>query len=605
MNEAIAEITTRLSEITGADREKLSQVLERPRDSSLGDLALPCFVLAREKKTAPHKIARQIATCFGQTNLIAHARAHGPYVNFTFHRQRFAEVILEKIRQHGQNYGRQNSGQGKNVVIDFSSPNIARRFGIGHLRSTVIGNALYNIYQALGYNCIGVNHLGDWGTQFGMLIAAFKRWGDRQITEGKTPATGAIEHLQELYVRIHELAENDPKVAEEGRLWFRKLEQGHPEASQLWQAFRRASLKEFQRIYQLLGIKFDSYAGEAFYNPMIANTIKLLREKKLLRQSEGAEVVDLEPYGMPPCLIRKKDEATLYATRDLTAAIYRYHTYRFARNIYVVGADQKLHFKQLFKVLELMGFKWAKNCVHVDFGLVRFKGEKMRTRRGHIVLLEDVLEKAVSLSRQIIEQRERTASAEQEQQDKKIVPEVKFTPQEKERISRAVGIGAIIFNDLKNRRIKDVDFDWNQLLRFDGETGPYLQYTHVRLCGIMRTFTRNLGAGKTSADELSTPPALPEMINYQRLSLEEEHQLVLLLASYPQSILRAAERYEPSIISTFLLELAAAFNKYYRYHRIVSEEPELTAARVTLCWCIKHVLASGLKLLGIEPLEKM
>jgi arginyl-tRNA synthetase len=439
---------------------------------------------------------------------------------------------LGAILTQGAGYARSTEGVGKTVVIDYSSPNIAKPFGVGHLRSTVIGNALYQIYHHLGYKVVRINHLGDWGTQFGKLIVAFKRWGDE-----KSLATHAIETLYDLYVRFHSEVETQPELDDEAREWFKRLEAGDPEARAIWQRFRDLSLQEFSRIYERLGISFDSLAGESFYEPYLEPTIERIRQAGLASVSDQALIVDLRPYNMPPCLLRKKDEATLYATRDLAAAMYRHETYDFWKMLYVVGADQRLHFQQVFKVLELMGFPWANDCVHVDFGLIRFNDEKMGTRRGNIIFLEDVLDRAVELAEQIVDEKNPTLPSKRE-------------------VAEAVGIGAVIFTDLSTRRVKDVNFEWEKVLTFEGETGPYVQYTHARACSVLRKADQPVRADADCAP----------------LTQDEEFDLVRLLADYPAVLRHAAEGYEPFFVTDYLLTLSERFNKYYHNYRILTDE---------------------------------
>jgi arginyl-tRNA synthetase len=454
---------------------------------------------------------------------------------------------------------------GKTVVVDYSSPNIAKPFGVGHLRSTVIGNALYRIYDHLGYRVMRINHLGDWGTQFGKLIVAFKRWGNEMDL-----TTHAIQTLYDLYVRFHTEVDTHPELDDEARDWFKRLEDGDPEARAIWQRFRDLSLREFARIYERLGISFDSQAGESFYEPYLDQTIERIRQAGLVSISDEALIVDLGPYKMPPCLLRKKDEATLYATRDLAAAMYRHETYGFLKMLYVVGADQRLHFQQVFKVLELMGFPWAKDCVHVDFGLIRFHDEKMGTRRGNIIFLEDVLDRAVELAEHIVHEKN---------------PELP----NKRQVAEAVGIGAVIFTDLSTRRVKDVNFEWEKVLTFEGETGPYVQYTHARACSVLR-----------KADQ-----ALSAAVDYCHLTQDEAFDIVRLLADYPVVLQRAAENYEPFFVTDYLLTLSERFNKYYHNYRILTDDAAVREARLGLVKGVQIVLESGLTLLGIQAPEEM
>ncbi|HXH12154.1 MAG TPA: arginine--tRNA ligase [Alphaproteobacteria bacterium] len=543
----------------------LRQAIEVPPSVQLGDYAFPCFPLAKVRRKAPAAIAAELASVFQPTVLVREARATGPYLNFFVDRVAYSQVGLAAIAEQGPNYGSSQEGRGKTVVIDYSSPNIAKPFGVGHLRTTVIGQALYLIYSLLGYSVVRINHLGDWGTQFGKLIVAFRRWGDEAAL-----ATNAIQTLYELYVRFHAEVETQPGLEEEARTWFKRLEDGDSEARALWQRFRDLSLEEFARIYDRLGIDFDSYAGESFYEPYLESTIERIREAGLVSVSEDALIVDLRPYNMPPCLLRKKDEATLYATRDLAAAMYRHDTYHPWKMLYVVGADQRLHFQQVFKVLELMGFAWAKDCVHVDFGLIKFNAEKMGTRRGNIIFLEDVLDRAVELAEQIVHEKNPALPNKRE-------------------VAEMVGIGAVIFAFLSTRRVKDVNFEWEKVLTFEGETGPYVQYTHARACSVLR-----------KADE-----EVQADVDCAPLAEDEAFALIRRLVDYPAVLRRAAQDYEPFLVTDYLLTLSEAFNKYYHNYRILTDDPQVRHARLLLVKGVQTVIQSGLRMLGIKAPEEM
>ena len=565
MNAFRDQIIQYLKSRVALDEAELQRAIEVPPSVELGDYAFPCFPLAKSLRKAPQAIATELAAAFQPTALIKEARAAGPYVNFFVDRVAYTRAGLGAILEQGSRYGESTEGVGKTVVVDFSAPNIAKPFGVGHLRSTVIGNALYRIHDHLGYRVIRVNHLGDWGTQFGKLIVAFKRWGNETDM-----TTHAIQTLYDLYVRFHSEVETHPELEDEARGWFKRLEDGDPEARAIWQRFRDLSLQEFARIYERLGITFDSQAGESFYEPYLDQTIERIQQAGLVSVSDEALIVDLRPYNMPPCLLRKKDEATLYATRDLAAAMYRYETYGFWKMLYVVGADQRLHFQQVFKVLDLMGFPWAKDCVHVDFGLIRFHDEKMGTRRGNIIFLEDVLDRAVELAEQIVHEKN---------------PELP----NKRQVAEAVGIGAVTFTDLSTRRVKDVNFEWEKVLTFEGETGPYVQYTHARACSVLR-----------KADQ----PLRPD-VDCSPLTHDEAFDLVRLLTDYPAVLRRAAESYEPFFVTDYLLTLSERFNKYYHNYRILTDDAAVREARLWLVKGVQSVIESGLTMLGIKAPEEM
>ncbi len=571
-------VAERLAPALGLPAEAVLALLEVPKDTAMGDLAFPCFQLAKERKQAPPAIAAEAASKVAVAAPIVGVEAKGPYLNVRLDPSAVVAHVIEEASEAGAAWGGSTEGKGKTIVIDYSSPNIAKPFGIGHLRSTVIGGALYRIFGLLGYRVVGSNHLGDWGTQFGMMIAAWKRWPDDAAL-----AARGVRFLVELYQRFHAEMEKDPALKDEARSWFKRLEAGDAEARSLWERFREVSLSEFKRVYDLLGVTFDSYEGEAFYNDKLDAVVDALRAKGLAKESQGALVVDLEKWKMPPCLLRKSDDASLYATRDLAAAIWRHDKHDADRLLYVVGADQKLHFRQLFKVLELMGYEWASGCVHVDFGLYRLAGAKMSTREKKTVLLEDVLHTSIDYTSQILEGREMDAA-------------------KKAHIGRAVGVGAIVFNDLKARRAKDVDFDLEQVVQYDaetksfkGETGPYLQYAHTRLCGLVRQY----------------PKAIPDRVDASLLSHPDEVALAKLVGAFPDVVRRAGEEYEPSLISSHLLDVSAAFNRYYHAGkldgslRVITPDEAKTAARMRLAACVRQVLATGLRLLGVEPLEEM
>ncbi len=542
---------------------EIEKLIEVPPDYKMGDYALPCFILAKQVKRSPQMIAEKLGVGFEADEYIKNVVTTGPYLNFFVNRGMFIRHVLHCIDSEKDGFGTSDEGEGKCVVVDYSSPNIAKHLAVHHMRSALIGRSIYNLYVALGYKCCGINHLGDWGTQFGKLIVAYKKWGGEE-----TPSD--IETLYKLYVRFHKEAEDDPSLEDESREWFKKLENGDDESSELWRLFKDISMKEFDKIYDMLGITFDYYTGESFYNGMLDDTVERLKESGLLELSDNAQVVNLDKYNMPPCLIRKSDDASLYATRDICAAEYRKREFDFDKMVYVVGSEQKLHFKQFKKVLELMGYEWQDECYHVDFGLVKFKDEKMSTRKGKVVLLEDLLNESISRAREIIKEKNPDLDGRDE-------------------IADAVGIGAIIFSDLKNKRIKDVNFDWDEILNFDGETGPYVQYTHARLCSIIRKYGKNPDIG-----------ADPEL-----LSEDEEFLLVKKLEQYPVAIKRAADVFEPSILVGHLLEICSSLNSYYNQCRIISDDSSLTDSRIVLIDCVRQVIKNGLLMIGMRPPDRM
>ena len=565
MNRFVEEIVRLICEETGLPKEEVESLVEIPPDQKLGDYAFPCFVLAKKLKKAPTQIAGELTLRLRATDLIEEISASGPYVNFRVDKAKQAEFVLTQISDEGEDYGSSDKGKEKTIVIDFSSPNIAKPFGIGHLRTTVIGNALFHIFRKLGYEVLRINHLGDWGTQFGKVILAYKMWGDE-----KEFLKDPISTLYDLYVRFHKEADEQPSLEEEARAWFKKLEDGDEEAIGLWKKFRESSLQEFNRVYEMLDIGFDHYPGESFYNEFMDQTIEELRAKGLAETSQDALIVDLDEYDLPPCLLKKKDEATLYATRDIAAAIYRHDTYKFHKSLYVVGSAQSLHFRQVFKVLELMGYEWAKDCVHVDFGWIKFRQEMMSTRKGNIVLLEDVLNKSIELASKIIEEKN---------------PEL----ENKDEVARDVGIGSVIFADLATRRNKDIDFDWDQVLSFEGETAPYVQYTHARLCSLQRKYGRPVG----------------KKIDYRALSTDEERALLKLLEDFPGKVKSAGKAYEPAFICSHLIDLCQTFNRFYQKQRIITEDEKLTAARMLLVRALQITIKGGLSLLGVKAPERM
>lgn len=543
--------------------DEIAGLLELPPDSAMGDYAFPCFKLARSLRKAPPMIAGELVKVIN-ADFLSRVEAVGGYLNFFIDKALYASSVIGEVLDKGEKYGSSDMGTGKTICIDYSSINIAKRFHIGHLSTTALGNALYKIYSFLGYKCVGINHLGDWGTQFGKMIAAYKHWGSREMVE-----QGGVQALSDLYVKFHAEAEKDPSLDDEGRAWFKKIETGDEEAISIWQWFKDLTLKDANRVYDMLGVKFDSYAGEAFYMDKMGPVIEELREKKLLKESDGAYVVDLEEYGMPPCLIIKSDGATLYTTRDLAAAFYRKKTYDFTKCLYVVAYQQSLHFRQLFKVIELMGHEWAKDMEHVEFGMVSYEGQALSTRHGHVIYLEDLLNRSIEKARAIIDEKSPNLD-------------------DKDGVARKVGIGAVVFFALSAGRIKDIDFWWDRALNFEGETGPYVQYTYARCCSVL---------GKAPAN-------LPDA-DYSTLDDAEAQDIVRLLEQFPKLVKEAAQRNEPSLITRYTVDLAQAYNKFYYEHRILDCEPATSAARIAITKAVRNVIGTGLTLIGVEPTEKM
>ncbi|NLA11277.1 MAG: arginine--tRNA ligase [Firmicutes bacterium] len=563
------EIGRVLAPLVELEEGQVIELLEEPPEPEMGDLAFPCFVLASRRKQPPAQIAAALGEALaGRRGAIwEKASARGPYLNFYFDYPAFGRDVLGAISKLGPDYGKTDRGGGEVVVIDYSSPNICKPFGIGHIRSTVIGHALSLILEAQGYRCIGINHLGDWGTQFGKMIVAYQRWGDdRELKEDP------VNHLYHLYVRFHREAEADGALEEEARLWFKRLENGEEEAVALWELFRRLSLENYEQIYALLGISFHHHHGESHYNDMLDEIIRLVQEKGIAVESEGALIVDLDKDNLPPAMLRKKDGATLYLTRDLAAAQYRKRTFNFAKALYVVGAEQTLHFQQMVRVLELLGFPWARDCIHVPFGLIRFKDGRMSTREGKMILLEDVLKRSINLAREIIEEKNPTLA-------------------HKESVAEAVGLGAVRFGDLSNDRIKDVEFDWEKVLDFSGETAAYIQYAHARICSILR----RAGCAEPSWSEEAAAS----------LGQEEEKALLKTLAFFPGKISASAESYRPSILARHLIEVARDFNRFYHECPVLVEDEKLRRARLLLVAAVRRVLKNGLALLGIAAPEEM
>ena len=540
-----------------------ADMLETPPDQAMGDYALPCFKLSKTLRKGPPMISDALAEHISAPFLDRVESVKG-YLNFFVNRATYSEEVLEKALKMGENYGSGNDGEGKNIVIDYSSINIAKRFHIGHLSTTMIGNALYKMYKFLGYNVTGVNHLGDWGTQFGKMIAAYKRWGDRE-----TVVKGGVDEMVKLYVRFNAEAKENPALDDEGRAWFKAIEDGNPEALEIFNWFKEVTLADANRVYDMLGVKFDSYAGESFYHDKTAGVVEDLKNAGILKEDQGAQLVDLEAYGMPPMLFVRSDGATLYATRDLAAIKYRHETYNFDKCLYVVAYQQDLHFKQLFKTAELLGWDWAKGCEHVNFGMVSFEGQTLSTREGRIVYLEDLLNQSIEKAAAIIDEKS---------------PDL----EDKEEIAKKIGIGAVVFFVLFNGRIKDIDFWWDRALNFDGETGPYVMYTHARSGSVLRK------AGECNAEP-----------DYAALSDPEAQAVIKLIDAFPDTIRLAIQRSEPSLITRFSCELAKAFNKFYYECRILDDDMGARKARLNLTVAAKQTIKTALSLIGIEAPERM
>lgn len=558
------QIAEQLATLIGWEQARVVAALETPPDSQMGDLAFPCFPLARELRKAPPAIAAELAGQFPSLQLLERVEAKGGYLNFHLSADQLAGQVLQAVLTAGAAFGNSPQGAGRNVVIDFSSPNIAKPFGVGHLPTTMIGNSLSRLYQALGYNVIRVNHLGDWGTQFGALIVAYLNWGENDPLQ-----SDPVQKLYRLYVRFHQEEEQHPELRDQARAWFKRLEDGDAEARRLWDLFCSTSLRTLQQLYQQLGVEFDYYTGESFYVDMLPATIERVRAAGITEVSDGALIVPLGEE-LPPCLLQKSDGATLYATRDLAALFYRHDRFQPEQIIYVVAMDQSLHFQQLKLVLKRMGYGWADSLVHIPFGLVRLPEGKMSTRRGQMVLFEDLLQEA-------------------QQRIDAIIAEKNPDLLQRGQVAEQVAMGAIIFNNLKNSRIKDIIFDWNEMLNFDGETGPYLQYTHARCASVLRK------AGK----ELTLPADLGGV------SDESSQAVLRLLSQFPEVVAKAARSYEPSTVSRFVLDLAQAFNRFYHNCRILGEEIAVEQSRLALVAAVATVLKRGLQLLGLQAPEQM
>ena len=563
----ITEISKIIASAADLPAEETAAMIEVPADNKNGDFAFPCFRLAKTLRKAPPLIAQDIASKIDKPDFITDIQVVNAYINFYVNKEDTVKSVVSGYIENGTDIFKSSLGEGKVICIDYSSPNIAKPFHVGHLRSTVIGNALKNIYTALGYKVIGINHLGDWGTQFGKLIVAYKMWGDKEAVERDD-----IKELSRIYVKFHKEAEEHPELNDEARSWLVKMQEGDKEALDLWKWFCDISMKEFNRIYDRLGITFDSYAGESFYNDKMQAAVDEIREKGLLTTSEGAQIVDLEKYNMPPCLILRSDGGTLYPTRDISAALYRKKTYDFYKCLYITALDQNLHFAQWFKVLELMGYDWAADSlVHIPFGLVSLGDGKLSTRQGHVVLMEDILNQAVDKARAIIEEKN---------------PDL----ENKDKVAEDVGIGAVIFDDMFNSRIKNIVFDLDRMLSFEGETGPYVQYTHARACNILK----RAGFEKLEKD-----------IDYSLISDEASVALCKAIGDMADKVKEAADKNEPYIVSRQLIEVCKQFNRFYNENNIMQSDDETKKARLAIVCETRDCIRFGLGLLGINAPESM
>lgn len=558
------QIIDLISTAANLDKAMVSDILEIPPKADMGDFAFPCFQLAKTLRKAPPMIAADIAEKIGDVDILDKLEVKGAYLNFFIKKVLFVKTMIENADV--ENFGSSDMGKGKTICIDYSSPNVAKNFHVGHLRTTIIGNSLYKIYSKLGYQVERINHLGDWGTQFGKLIVAYKAWGSKEAVE-----KDGVAELMRLYVKFHEEADKDDSLNDQARAWFTKMEHGDEEALDIWKWFVDISLKEYKGTYALLGMEFDHYLGESFYRDKTADVVKRLQDANLLEKSQGAQIVNLDAYDMPPCLIMKKDGSSIYATRDLAAIFYRKDRWNFDKCLYVTGQEQKLHFAQVFKVVELLGNDWAKDSlVHIPYGLVSLEGAKLSTRSGNIIYAEDILLEAIDKVKGVIAEKN---------------PDL----ENKDEVAKIVGVGAILFHDLYNQRIKDVSFKWDKVLNFDGETGPYVQYTYCRCASILRSIDHDANAS----------------IDYSLLLDEEAIALLKEINRFPQVVKDAAEKYEPSVVARFAMDVAQSFSRFYNADRVNVEDATLRNARAKLVDMTKHTLKDALDLLGIQCPEQM
>jgi arginyl-tRNA synthetase len=573
MNPVIQEIAERVANQFNISPNEISSIITTPPDQELGDYSLPCFVLAQSLKRAPHEIAEEVANTLSG-GVVTNTSTAGPYVNITVDKPVLLGHILGQVLSQRLEFGSSKDGKDKKILIDFSSPNIARPFGIAHIRSTALGNALKKIYQHLGYDVVGINHLGDWGVQFGTLISAYKRWGDEQKIE-----EDSIYELFRLYVKFNEEAEKDPALKDEARVWFKKLEDRDPEAFKMWEWFVDISLKAFQKYYDILGVEFEEVSGESAYRDQTAPLIDELIDRGIAEESEGALIIRLdekEKSGeeMPPLILKTQDGTTVYATRDLCAARTHWEKYDFEKKIYAVDAGQSLHFRQLFKTLKLIGHEWADRLVHIPFGVMLFEDMRMSTRKGRVVFLEEVLDRAISQTREIIESIDKASN---------------LSAEEKDQVAEQVGVSAIIYADMSRSRIHDINFRWKEVLNFQGKSGPYIQYTHARMSGVLRKY------GKEVSDSS----------DYSALHNPSEISLIRMLENFPERVRHAAAEYEPFAIAEYLGDLAVSINKFYEHCPVLGEEPALEEARIAVVYCAQIVLKKGLELLGMSAPERM
>jgi len=570
IKEKIADLLA--GQVEGLEKDEIKGMIEIPQDKANGDYAFPCFKLARTLRKAPPLIAKDVADGIKDDPMFEKVEQVNAYVNMFVAKEEMSKITLESALK--DDFGRSDEGNGKTVIVEFSSPNITKPFHIGHIRSTVIGNSIYKLYDAMGYKVERLNHLGDYGTQFGKMIVAYRLWGSEEELE-KDP----IKYLLFLYTKFHKEADNDPSLDDKAREAFVKLEAGEPEEVKLWKRFSDLSLKEFMRVYDMLGISFDDFDGESFYSDKMQRFIDELRDKGLMHESRGANVVDLEDYGLGTALITKSDGSTLYCTRDIATAVYRKEHYDFYKNIYVVATQQNLYFKQLKMILKLLGYDWEEDCIHVPFGMVSLdNGQILSTRGGNVVFLEDVLNNAVDKTKEIIREKNPDASEESIEETAKVV-----------------GIGAVMFQELSNNRIKDYTFKWDKVLNFDGETGPYVQYTHARCASVLRK----------AGDEAVKAAENVEALDMSYLSGENAYELVKLLYMFPQVVKDAADKYEPSIVTRHIIDIAQTYNRFYHDEHILTDNEDEKVAKVALTMAAKNTIKIGLGLLGIKAPERM